>query len=154
MKILKQLKTFLVVTSILIGTSAIAQSPVEPVSSIDVSDSELTQFASAYKEIQVVATKAQEDVSKTVQENGFEIERFNTLYVASQNPENKLDATDEEVDKLKVVMAEITKMQPVYQKQMETAITKEKLSLERYQEVATAIQNDTELQQRLQAKLQ
>lgn len=101
-----------------------------------------------------MTAKAQEEMTKTVEDNGFEVERFNTLYVASQNPEKPLEATPEEVEKLEVVMTKIEKMQPVYQKEMETVITKENMSVERYQEVAMAVQTNTELQQRLQAKLQ
>lgn len=154
MDILKQVKTLVVATSILIGTSAIAQTPTQAPNTVEVSDSELTQFASVYKEIQVVSTKAQEEMTKAVEENGFEVERFNTLYVAAQNPETKLEATDEEVEKLKVVITKIEEMQPIYQKQMESVLTKENMSPERYQQVSLALQNDTELQQRLQVKLQ
>lgn len=154
MNIPKQLKTVLFATSLFIGMGAIAQTPVPTAEKIDVSDTELTQFATVYKEIQVVTAKAQEEMTKTVEDNGFEVERFNTLYVASQNPEKPLEATPEEVEKLEVVMTKIEKMQPVYQKKMETVITKENMSVERYQEVAMAVQTDTELQQRLQAKLQ
>ncbi len=154
MKILKQVKNIVMATSILIGASAIAQTPTQAPSTVEVSDSELTKFATVYKEIQVVSAKAQEEMTKTVEENGFEVERFNSLYVAAQNPESKVDATDEEVAKLKVVISKIEEMQPVYQKQMESVLDKENMSQERYQQVSVALQNDTELQQRLQTKLQ
>lgn len=138
----------------LIGTTAMAQTTTTQSQTVEVSDNELEQFATAYKEVQVVTMQAQQEMTKTVQDNGFEVERFNTLYTASQNPENKLDATEEELKNLEIVVTKIKEMQPAIQKQIETVITKQDMTLTRYQQVVTAVQTDTELQKRLQPKLQ
>ena len=151
MKLFKHLKTSLLAIAF-ISFGAIAQDTnPQPA---EVSDEELTNFASAYTEIQEISMQTQQDMAKTVEESGFEIERFNTIYASSQNPQAKVDATDEEMKNFKKVMGEIEVIQQDMQKQTETVITKKKLTVARYQEVISAAQTDTELQKRLQEKLQ
>lgn len=136
---------------LMVGTAAFAQTAEQK--KVDVSDDELGKIAAAFQGVQEVNVKAQQEMVKTVEENGFEIDRFNELYQASQSPEKEADASTDEKEKFGVVMNKMQEMQSGFQKQMEDAITNEGISLDRYQEVAMALQTDTELQQRLQALL-
>ncbi|MGS2763473.1 DUF4168 domain-containing protein [Sinomicrobium sp. M5D2P9] len=150
MKFSGKLKSTLI-CFLMVGATAFAQTAEQK--KVDVSDDELGKIASAFQGVQEVNVKAQQEMVKTVEDNGFDIDRFNELYEASQSPEKEAEASTDEKEKFGVVMNKMQEMQSGFQKQMEDAITNEGISLDRYQEVAVALQTDTELQQRLQALL-
>ncbi|SFW42415.1 protein of unknown function [Sinomicrobium oceani] len=150
MKFTGQLKTALI-CFLTMGVTAIAQNTEQK--KVEVSDAELGKIAAAFQGVQEINVKAQQKMVKTVEDKGFDIDRFNELYQASQTPEQDVEASTDEKEKFGQVMNEMQKMQSGFQKEMEDAITKEGISLDRYQEVAVALQTDTDLQQRLQALL-
>lgn len=148
MKFLKKPLHFIMALAFVATTSAFAQDKV--------SETELTNFANAYTEIQGVNEKAQTEMVKVIENSGMEIETFNVMYQASQNPNAPMPAEVSEADnkKYEEVVVEIEKMQPVFQQKMEEAIADNNLTVERYQQVVTMLQTDPELQQKLQSKIQ
>lgn len=150
MKFSNKFKTLLV-CFLMIGGSALAQ--ITEQQKVTVSDDELGKIATIFQSVQLVNAQGQQDMMKEIEANGFEVDRFNELYEASQSLEKDANATAEEKEQFGKVMSEMQKMQMGLQKQMEEVITKEGLTLERYQQVAAALQTDTELQQRLQTVL-
>ncbi|WP_292245999.1 DUF4168 domain-containing protein, partial [Mesonia sp.] len=86
-----------------------------------------------------------------INESGLEVERFQEIQKAQMDPNTKVDATEKELTAHKTIMAEIQAMQPELQSEMEALIKKKGLTMQRYQEVAAAIQSDAALQQKLQA---
>lgn len=143
---------------ILTGSTAVfAQAPQMPQQqqqTVEVSDNELTEFANAFKDIQVVTQEAQQAMSEVVQEKGMEVERFSEIHEASLNPQAEVEVTEEEQKLHEDITEELQNMQGKFQKKMEDAITKQGLSLERYEQIAMGVQADTKLQERLQALLQ
>jgi len=121
---------------------------------VDVSDEELSKFADAYQKIRMVNQQAQQEMAKTVEDSGFDIQRFNEIHQASLDPNTEVDATEDELTKHKEVVSEIEGMQGEFQKEMENAISEEGLDVARYEKIAMALQTDTELQQRLQQLMQ
>ncbi|MEX2349891.1 MAG: DUF4168 domain-containing protein [Flavobacteriaceae bacterium] len=148
MKFFKKPLHFIMAFAFIATTASFAQDKV--------SETELTNFANAYTDIQVVNEKAQTEMVKVIENSGMKIETFNVMYQASQNPNAPMPAEVSETDtkKYEEVVVEIEKMQPVFQKEMETAIADNNMTVERYQQVVTMLQTDPELQQKLQAKMQ
>tara|TARA_R110000850_G_scaffold277058_1_gene421821 strand:- start:39550 stop:39999 length:450 start_codon:yes stop_codon:yes gene_type:complete len=148
MKFFKKPLHFIMAFAFLATTASFAQDKV--------SETELTNFANAYTEIQVVNEKAQTEMVKVIENSGMEIQTFNVMYQASMNPNAPMPAevTEADTKKYEEVVVEIEKMQPVFQKEMETAIADNNLTVDRYQQVVTMLQTDPELQQKLQSKLQ
>ncbi|MBA4744237.1 MAG: DUF4168 domain-containing protein [Muricauda sp.] len=150
MRFLKSFKT-LVVCVATIG--ACAFSNVNAQEQVEVTDAELSKIASAFQGIQKVNMEAQQKVMKTVEESGFEANRFNELYQASASPEKTVDASDDEKERFGKLMNEIQQMQVGFTEQIEEIISNEGMSIERYQKIAMALQSDAELQGRLRTKL-
>lgn len=150
MKFLNKFKTLLFIF-LMIGGTVLAQNTEQQ--TVSVSNDELDKIATIFQGVQVINTQGQQDMIKTVENGGFEVERFNELYEASQSPEKDVNITDAEKEKFGAVMSEMQKMQASLQKEAEDIITKEGLTLKRYQQVAAALQTDAELQKRLQAVL-
>ncbi|MGM0665697.1 MAG: DUF4168 domain-containing protein [Bacteroidota bacterium] len=139
--------TILVFTLLFCGTAAFAQSEDE------VSDKELKQFASAVKEVQEINQRTQMAMIGAVEDEEISVERFNEIFAASQDPNQEVSATEEEMEKFNKANKEIAKLQADAQKDMEEKIQKQELTLERYQEITMIVQNDQEMMQKLQELL-
>ncbi|MDF0716225.1 DUF4168 domain-containing protein [Muricauda sp. 334s03] len=151
MRFLKSIKTLVVcIATVSVG----AFSQVNAQEQVQVSDVELNKIASAFQDIQKVNMEAQQQVMKTVQESGFDANRFNKMYQASASPEKTVDASDEEKERFDKLMNEIQEMQVGFTQQIEEIISNEGLSMERYQKIAMALQTDADLQGRLRTMLE
>lgn len=120
----------------------------------EVTDAELQQFAMAFQGLRVINQKAQQEMIGIVQKEGMELKRFNEIQQATMNPEMEVKATDAEKKKHKKIAVKLKKVQLDFQGQMEKTITNTGLSMQRYQEIATQLQKDPELQERLKKVFQ
>ena len=120
----------------------------------NVSGEELKQFASAFQQVQTVNQQAQQTMVKAVEEKGLEVQRYNEIQQAQQDPNQEANATGEELKQYETATQELEKIQVQAQQQMQEKIIEEGLTVNRYQEIATVVQNDPELQQKLQEYLQ
>lgn len=128
--------------------------PQQQQEKIEVNDDELSKFADAYQGITVVNQEAQQKMVKVVEDGGFDVQRFNEIHQASLDPNQEVEVSSEEEAKHKEVVEEIEGMQGEFQQEMEEIIKKEGLTVERYEQLAMALQTDRELQQRLQQLMQ
>lgn len=155
MKLTKLFSSLLLVF-VLGGATVVAQSPTLPQQQekIDVSDAELTRFAQVFQQMRMINQTAQKEMMQVVQEENFELKRFNEIHQAKINPQKEVETTKEEDKKYELVVAELQTIQPKFQKKMQQVITESELSMERYQQLAMALRTDTQLQQRLQKIMQ
>lgn len=132
-------------------TAQVQQQPQVETATTDVSDKELNKFATAFQAIQMENQKAQQEMVTIIEENGLKVERFQEIQRAQADPNTELDATEAELEAHKNAIGKLQAMQPKLQSQMEQVIKNKGMSMQRYQEVAAAVQTDQELQQKLQA---
>ena len=135
-----------------IGTASVAaQSTTMPQQEkIEVSDAELTEFADVFQKMRMMNQEIQKEMMTVVQNEEFELQRFNEIHQAKMDPEKDIETTSEEDKKYDAVVTELETIQPEFQKKMQAVITESDLSMERYQQLAMALRSDAELQQRLQ----
>lgn len=119
----------------------------------DISDTQLAQFADAYINVQMQNQEAQQEMVAIIEKEGLEVERFSQIQEASMNPNQQSDATPDEMKKHASAMAKLDEMQPELEKKAIEGIEATGISLEQYQSIASAVQQDQELQQKLQAIL-
>ncbi len=115
-----------------------------------ISDAELNKWANAYQKVQMQNQEAQQQMMMMIQDEGMELQRFNEIQQASMNPNQKGNATEAEIKKHKSITDKIEKMRPELERKATEAIESTGMSIERYQEIAAVIQQDQDLQQRLQ----
>lgn len=151
MTFLKTMKTFVVGVAV-IGATAFSQITAQE--QVEVSDAELDKIAAAFQDIQKVNMEAQQQVIATVKESGFDPNRFNEMYQASASAEQTVEASDEEKQRFGEVMGKIQQMQTGFMKQIQEIISKEGLTMERYEKIAMALQTDADLQGRLRAAME
>ena len=151
MKLKKVLGSLLVVFALGTGT-AMAQTPQAPAANqqIEVTDAELTEFAQIFQQVRVVNQQAQQEMIQVVQEEDFELQRFNEIHQTKMNPQKEAELTEKEEKQYALVVEELETIQPKFQKKMENIISESELSMERYQQLAMALRSNPELQKRLQ----
>lgn len=149
----KKLYSFILVFSLSL-TAVFAQMPQQIEPATDVSDEEMEQFANAFSGIQQIDQQLQPELVQAVQEEGIEVQRFNEIMNAQQNPNQEVDAREEELKKFAAASREIEEIQMRAQREMREVVTKSGLDMERYQAIIAALRNDAELQQRLQQMMQ
>ena len=120
----------------------------------DVSDDEIEQFALAFVEIQNIEQKVQPEMVQAVEKEGIEVQRFNEIMNAQEDPNQEVDASEDELKKFASANREIEDIQMRAQREMMGKITETGLTVERYREIMTALRNDPELQQKLQKNIQ
>jgi hypothetical protein len=129
-------------------TTPIQQSAVQQT---EVSDAELEKFAQAFQRIRMINQEAQQQMTQVVQDEGMDIQRFNEIYQASMDPAVNVETTSEEQKQYANISSEIEKMQGSFQSRMEEVITAQDLTVQRYEQIATQLQTDPQLQERLRA---
>lgn len=144
-------KMYPIVVFFFLGITGIfAQQPQQPAQPTEVSDAELKQFASAYTRVQSIDQQIQQKMVAEIQKEGLDIQKFNEILNAEQDPNQEADATEEELEKFAVVHEAIEQIQNQAQQDMQKIITDNKLTVQRYQEIMMAVQSDPALQQKLQ----
>lgn len=139
----KKLRNLFLGIGLLAGVGLFAQNQ-------EVSDTELTQFANAYVQVQQQNQEAQMAMVKLIENEGLEVERFSMIQQASMDPSQPVDATEEEIQKHDAVIEKIEELQPDFEKRAIESIESTGISFERFQTLAAAIQQDQSLQERLQ----
>ena len=119
-----------------------------------ISEAELSQFADTFQKMRMMNQEAQMQMSEAITAEDLEIKRFNEIHQAKMDPAVDVDATEEEQKKYEEAISEIEGMQADFQKKMEDLIKQGGLSVEKYQQIATRLQSDAELQERLRAEFE
>lgn len=114
----------------------------------DVSDKDLEQFVVVYKQVQTENQNIQQKMVGTIEEEGMDINRYNELNQASANPNAEVDATEEEMETYEKVTKKVQTIQTDFQQKVKKMIEDEGMTLQRYQEVYTALQSDEKLKEK------
>ena len=116
---------------------------------LEISDSDLTKFSSVFDHLREMDQEIQEKMKTVVCEENMEIQRFNKAYTKELDPEKEPVLSEEEKKKFDQIVLEIENMQIDFQKKIEKTIKASGLEVEKYQQIATRLQIDPDLQERL-----
>lgn len=122
---------------------------VAQVNSPDIPESDLSKFSQIFEELRALDEQIQCDMIEIVSHEKMNIERFNQLYQKDLDPAQEINLTKEEKIKYDHIVNEIEKLQVSFQRDVENTIKKAGLTVEKYQEIATRLQIDSNLQERL-----
>jgi len=131
------------------------QMPDLPASS-DVSDEEIEMVASAINELGPIQVEAQEKMQEAVEGEDITFERFQQMMMAMQNPQmaDQVNITDEEMATLQTLQPTLMEIQSEADQKMVEKIESSGLTVERYQNIVMAAQQDEELRARVEALLE
>lgn len=120
----------------------------------DISDEELKQFVQASAKAAVVQQESQQAMVAVVEEEKLSVEKFTEM--AKANQEQKLDqvkATPEERTAFTKAAKRIMEMQPQVEQNIQQAVVKEGISLEKFEQIMLAYQQSPAIQARVQKLL-
>lgn len=118
-----------------------------------VSEAELQKFAKVIPQLQEIQQSAQQQVSEAIEKAGISEDRFRELYGAQQSPpvaQPSTPATPQEQQAVQKVVAELETIQTETQTLREQAVQSQGLEITRFNEILTAVRQDSGLQQQLQ----
>ena len=115
----------------------------------DITQEELELFAELIETFYELELSDDEKMMQAIQNHGFSLERFQKLYRAEQVPGGQVGDSDDEFKKYEAAKKELDELQFQSQVTMRDKIIEAGLTLERYNEIGTSLQSDSELRERL-----
>lgn len=116
----------------------------------DFTDKELKQFIDANNRLMSVQQASEKTMLSILDEEKISIEKFNTMAVAHQQQKlNEVGATVEELAAFNRAAGRMMELQPEMQKEAETAIAKDGMKLELYEQIMLAYQQDPAVQEKI-----
>jgi len=115
----------------------------------DLSSKELQAFADIYQQVQAKNSEAQQEMLKSVEDEGLSIKRYQKLVNAKKNPDSEITETDREKEMLMSIRESFTEIQSEFKVIITELIENEGMTIERYQEVYQMVRQDKSLQQEL-----
>ncbi|MFD2999693.1 DUF4168 domain-containing protein [Pontibacter toksunensis] len=137
-----------------VGTVATAQQATTPPAQQGVqqnfSDADLKQFADASNRLMAVQQEGEKTMLGILQEEKLSIDKFNEMAQAHQQQKlAEVSATPEEMAAFNKAAQRMMEMQPAMQKEVETAIQKDGMTLQKYEQIMMAYRQDPALQERI-----
>ncbi|GAB4239965.1 MAG: hypothetical protein Kow0049_27610 [Stanieria sp.] len=133
----------------------VPQTPIDSNSETEkeVSQQELQKFAQAYQEVQKIQKSSEAQMVQAVEGEGLSPERFIEISKSQQNTESDSNTTGvstEEKESFENAKAKIIEIRQTTESDMTQAINKQGLEIPRFNEILTALQQDSELREQFQ----
>ncbi len=148
MAILQKASLLLFSIAFLIGSISAQEQPKQ-----DISDADMELFASAFQQVQSVNQQVQNEMVGAINEEGLDIQQFNQIQQATQGGGDDADISEEDMAKYQKSIQAIQKVQQEAQAKMRMAVEESGLDMQKYQEIMRKVQEDPEIQAKLQEML-
>ncbi|GAB3194402.1 N-acetylglucosamine kinase-like BadF-type ATPase [Pontibacter aydingkolensis] len=114
------------------------------------SDGDLKQFADASSRLMVIQQNGEQKMLKILEEEKLSVDKFNEMAQAHQQQKlSEVGATVEETAAFNKAAQRMMELQPEMQKEVETAIQKDGMTLEKYEQIMIAYRQDPALQEKI-----
>lgn len=118
---------------------------------VDPNSEEFERFVEAYSGVQEIQQEVSGEVQELISDSPLSQQRFQQIHQQVQGPgSGEADIPEEERNNYESLLSDVQEVQQSSQEEMIAEVEDAELSVERFNQIATAIQNDQELQQRLQ----
>ena len=123
---------------------------------IDVSDEELERFIDVTIELQEGQMEAQQDMITIVEDEGLTVDSYNEIAQGMQmgQTQEELEVSDEDMEKYETITDLIAAIERELDADLEEVINESGMSMDRFQQINMALQQDQELLQRAQEMMQ
>jgi len=127
----------------------------EPAQTAEFSDQDLQQFADASARLMVVQQEGEQTMMNILQEEKLSVEQFNEMAKAHQDQKlSEVQATPEEMAAFNKAAQRMVEMQPEFQQDLEEAIQQDGMTLEKFEQIMLAYQQNQSVQQRVDKLMQ
>ena len=130
--------------------------PEGPVAEVDISDEELHEFIDASMNAQQIQQESQQEMLAIADDEGIDVNTYNEIMQAQQMGQSteELDVSDDDVRRYEAAQERIQEVEEGMENLFAQAIEESGMSMERFQEINMAVQQDPQLQQQLQMMMQ
>ncbi|MBD1918712.1 MULTISPECIES: DUF4168 domain-containing protein [Cyanophyceae] len=143
----------LLTATLLLGVpaAAVAQEQDAPapaqVAPVEVSETQIDQFVSAYQAIQTIQQAVQADLVAAVEAQGLTVDDYNAIAESQQSPEAAAEIPPEQAEQFAAAAEQIATLREGARTEMRSAIEATSLSIEEFEQIMTQAQQDPALQQ-------
>lgn len=148
--------SFLLILGAIFSTAtAFAQVPQqpEPLNPDEITDEDLQMVSNISDSAEGIQQEADEKVKGIVEDEGMEFPRFQEIVMSQQNPQmaGEIEITEDEEETLQKLQPELTQVNQEAQQQYMDTIEAEGLTVQKFQQIAQAIQTHPEVAERFEA---
>lgn len=152
MKLFKNTVPFVVAMLLMVGSvvgqgQQMQQQQIDPDS---ITDEELGTLATIVDESQSIQEETQQELETILEEEGMEMERFQTIMMSQRNPQDSADMTQEEEQTIKEIQPKLMKIQQESQQKFIQIVQDNGMQPQRFQQVMQAVQSNQEVAKRFQ----
>lgn len=131
-------------------TQTETQAPPPAQQSTGFTDGDIKQFADASSRLMVIQKNSEQKMMKILEEEKLSVDKFNEMAQAHQQQKlAEVSATPEETAAFNKAAQRMMELQPDLQKEVETAIQKDGMTLEKYEQIMIAYRQDPALQEKI-----
>ena len=131
-------------------TQTETQAPPPAQQSTGFTDGDIKQFADASSRLMVIQKNSEQKMMKILEEEKLSVDKFNEMAQAHQQQKlAEVSATPDETAAFNKAAQRMMELQPDLQKEVETAIQKDGMTLEKYEQIMIAYRQDPALQEKI-----
>lgn len=120
---------------------------------IEVSETQIDSFVSAYQAIQTIQQSVQADLVAAVEAEGLTVDDYNTIAEAQQSPETVTEVAPDQAAQFAAATEQVSTLREEARMEMQAAIEAENLSIEEFEQILAQAQQDPDLQQAITERL-
>lgn len=120
------------------------------------SQEELKKFASAIKQMLLIAQETDNQIAQVVQKSGMSETRLREIYLSKTDPNSKLQkpVTSQEQQIYDQTLARMTEIEKDARAKMDKTIVAQGLQVDRFNQIFSAIQQDPELRKQVRSLIE
>ncbi|MBW4485040.1 MAG: DUF4168 domain-containing protein [Tildeniella torsiva UHER 1998/13D] len=117
------------------------------VAPVEVSETQIDQFVSAYQAIQTIQQAVQADLVAAVEAQGLTVDDYNAIAASQQSPEAAAEVPPEQAEQFSAAAEQVATLREGARTEMQAAIEAEALTVEEFEQIMAQAQADPALQQ-------
>lgn len=137
-----------------IGTATLNAQQMQQQLKTDYTDDELEQFVETVLEVMPLQNESEEKMIGEIEDRGLTVEQFNEILSQLENPQVEVTASEEEVKAFEEAIEEVQNIQMNYQMRINSVIEDNDMTMEEYEMIVMAYQQDRQLQERIDQLIQ
>lgn len=135
--------------------AAVAQGQETPAQAapVEVSETQIDRFVSAYQAIQTIQQSVQAELVSAVEAEGLTVDDYNAIAEAQQSPETVAEVAPDQAAQFAAAAEQVATLLEAAREEMQAAIEAENLSIDEFEQILAQAQQDPALQQAITERL-
>lgn len=124
-----------------------APAPAQAAPPVEVSETQIDRFVSAYQAIQTIQQAVQADLVAAVEAQGLTVDDYNAIAASQQSPEAAAEVPPEQAEQFAAASEQVATLRDGARTEMHAAIEATSLTVEEFEQIMAQAQADPALQQ-------